>query len=129
MHDPRSVGVIECPRQRFDQDGGEGRLLWLTLEFFSQRAARDVFHDKERLAVMLADLEDLHDVGVLQAGHRFRLLTKARLLFGGGVFAAQDHFQGHDPVDPELACLVDPSHAAVAQHAQDLVTGHDRLPV
>ena len=42
---------------------------------------------------------------------------------GAGVAAGQDHLEGDDAVEPELAGLVDDAHAAAAQLAQDLVAG------
>ena len=41
-----------------------------------------------------------------------------------GVPAAENHLQGHDAVEPELACLVDDAHAALPEFLQDLVAGH-----
>ena len=74
---------------------------------------------------MLADLVDLHDVRVLQLGHRLRLGAEAGQLLRAGVVARQDHLQGDDPVQLHLPGLVDHAHAAAAQLAEDLVAGHD----
>ena len=73
---------------------------------------------------MLADLVDLHDVGVLQSGDRLRLDAEPLPLRGAGISAAQDHFQGDDAVEADLPGLVNDAHAAAVQLLQDLVAGH-----
>src|SRR5262249_44111345 len=46
----------------------------------------------------------------------------------GGVAAGEDHLEGDETVQPQVAGLVDDTHAAPADFAQDLVTGHFRKP-
>jgi hypothetical protein len=72
---------------------------------------------------VLADLVNLHDAGVVQPSHRLRLDLEARQLLGAGVAAGQDHLQCDDPIQLRLPGLVDDTHAATAQLAQDLVAG------
>ena len=72
---------------------------------------------------MLADVEDLDDVGVLELGDGLGLGQEAGGGLGAGVRAGQDHLQGDDAVEPDLAGLVDDAHAAAAQLAHDLVAG------
>src|SRR5205814_291542 len=73
-------------------------------------------------AVQVADLVDLDDVGVAQAGDGEGLLVEAAQL-GGGVGGAGDHLDGDGPLEADLAGVVDDAHAAVAELAEDLVAG------
>ena len=47
-----------------------------------QSQALDELHDVIRQAVLLADAEDRHDVGVVQLGRRLRLALEAPLVLG-----------------------------------------------
>ena len=121
---PWLVGGVHGPRQRLDQPaascGGSGVPSSLLVE----AAAVDELQREEGQAVVLADLVDLHDVRVLQAGDGLGLGPEAGQLLGAGVVAGQDHLQGDDAVERELPGLVDDAHAAAAQLAQDFVAGH-----
>src|SRR5579871_2339108 len=75
-----------------------------------------------RPAVVIAYLEDLHDVGVLQPGHHFTPRAEAVEPFGAGVHAGLEHLDGHYPVRGRLARLVDHVRRAAAQLRQDLIT-------
>jgi len=57
---------------------------------------------------------------------RLGLGLKAGQLIGGGVRAGRDHLQRHQPLGLHLPRLVDDAHAALAQHAADLVAGDHR---
>src|SRR5262249_51052129 len=46
-------------------------------------------------------------------------------LLGAGVLGVQDHFQGDGAVKTDMPGLVDNSHTAAPQFAQDLETRHD----
>ncbi len=73
------------------------------------------------MAAVFADLEDLHDVGVLQACNRFALGAEAGQFPFAGIFAGQDHLEGHQAVELALPGLVDDAHAAAAQLLQQFV--------
>ena len=53
-------------------------------------------------------------------------VRKRVALVAAGVAAAQDHLEGDEAVEAELAGLVDDAHAAAAQLAQHLVAGDGR---
>ena len=75
---------------------------------------------------MLADVEDLDDVGVLELGDGLGLGQEAGGGLAAGVPAGQDHLQGDGAVESDLAGPVDDPHAAAAQLALDPVAGDDR---
>ena len=81
---------------------------------------------EEGQAVGLADVVDLHDVGVLQAGDGLRLGQEADGGLVVGMGTGQDHLQGAGAVQEDLSGAVDDAHAAAAQLAQDLVAGDGR---
>jgi hypothetical protein len=89
-----------------------------------QRAAAAEFQDDVRQAGLLADLVDLHDIGVLQAGDGLRLGAEARQLGLPGVCPRQDHLQRHQSIQLPVPRLVHHAHASPAQFAKDLVARH-----
>ena len=81
----------------------------------------DELHDVVVQAVLLADAEDRHDVGVVQLGRRPRLALEAAQLPRVEQGVAGQHLDGHVPAQGELLRLVDDPHAAAAHLPQDLV--------
>jgi hypothetical protein len=64
MNDAPGVGVGNRPRQHLDHPGGVAGLLRPAAEVLRQGATCDVFEAEKGQAVVLADLEHLHDVRV-----------------------------------------------------------------
>jgi hypothetical protein len=77
---------VDGPRQRFQQLRGLARRLWSAVETLVQAAPRHVFQGKEQLAGLLSHFMDLHDVRVLEPGHRPRLALKTLAGFRGSPF-------------------------------------------
>ena len=77
VEDTAPVGMVDGTGERFDQPGRRPRLLWRTRELPVETAAVHVFEHQVIHAVLVADFMDLHDVGMLQAGHRFGLGAEA----------------------------------------------------
>ena len=78
VDDVEGVGVGEAVAQLLEQPqlaGERGRLP--APDPHRQRLAVDVFHGDERLAVLLADVEDADDVLVLEHAGRVRFLHEA----------------------------------------------------
>src|SRR5262249_61441143 len=100
--DPAVRGGGDGPGQRLDQPGRLGHRKRLPGQALRQAAAFDVLQREDRYAVVLADLVDLYDVRVVQAGDRLGFRLEARPLLGAGVAAGEDHLQGDDPVELEL---------------------------
>ncbi len=76
---------------------------------------------------MLANLVDLHDVGMLEPGDGLALPAEPRALGRPRVGSRQDHLQGDNPGQPDLPCLVNNTHPAAAEDAQDLITRHGHI--
>jgi hypothetical protein len=63
---------------------------------------------------------------VLEPGDCLRLRPEPSKFLRPGVGARQDHLQGDQPLEPDLAGAVDDAHAAPAQDAEDRVAGEGR---
>jgi hypothetical protein len=89
----------------------------------SQSAApADQFHDQEVGIVVLGDIEDFHQVGMIELGGRPRFpektLQDSRI--AGHAFGNQ--FQGHSPWHYEILGFINHPHAAFAEPAQDAIS-------
>src|SRR5262249_27257758 len=80
-------------------------------------------HREERPALVLADLVDPHDAGVVEGGCQLRLGLEAADAVLGRKRPGADHLDGDDAVEPEVSGLVDDAHASTSQLAFDRVTG------
>lgn len=75
---------------------------------------------------MLADVVELHDIGVRQVRDGLGLDLKADLLLHAGVLAVQEHLEGDPTIRLHLPGSVDDAHAAATEHSLDLVAGDRR---
>src|SRR5208282_4398709 len=80
-----------------------------------QRHAFEKFHGNKRLAILVADIVDRADVGMVQRRSSLGLALKARqrLRITGNVF--RQKFKRHKTVKPRVLGLVDNSHAAATE--------------
>ena len=120
---PRRCASATPRASGFDQPGRPPRRPGRAVEPAVQAAAVDVLQLEERQAVGLADVVDLDDVGVLQAGDGLGLGQEAGDGLGAGMGPGQDHLERAGTVQADLPGPVDDAHAAAAQLAQDLVAG------
>jgi hypothetical protein len=82
---PPRMGVVNRPGQDLNQLGGSAGRLRLGGQFRLQGTALEQLQRQERLALVLADLENLDDVGMLEPGIGKGFGAKA-----GQPFAAAD---------------------------------------
>ena len=115
------MGGVDGAGQGLDQLRRGAGVLGSAGQVLGQAAALDVLHGEERPAVVRADVVDLHDVGVDQAGDRAGLPAETGQLLGAAERPVQNHFQGDHPIQAALVRPVDDAHAAAAQLAQDLI--------
>ncbi len=125
MNDALPVGHVHGPHQELDEPGRFVGGLRFARQAPRQAAAFDELQREEGQAVVFADLEDLHHVGVLQARQRGRLgaeaVEKGRQLLRAADEPCLDHLEGDEAVQGEVAGLVDDAHSAPAPFAKDLV--------
>ncbi len=87
----------------------------------------DVIHREVVLALALAGFVDGDDVGVMQAGRRFRLGPEPQDHLRAAHAARLDHLHRHDPVEAELAGAIDHPHAAFGDLLQQFVVAERAL--
>ena len=126
VEDAVLVGEVHRPRQAGAEQRGLARRQGLAAQLAVERSAVDEFEREERQPILFADVVDLDDVRMLEGGDRLGLDVEAGQLMGAGMGARQDHLEGHEPVEPALACLVHDAHAAPAELAEDPVAGDGR---
>ena len=81
----------------------------------------DVAHREVVLSLVLADLENRHDVGMVEQGRRLRLGMKAIVVGFRGQLSGENHFHRDDAVERNLAGLVDHAHAAAGDLVHELI--------
>jgi hypothetical protein len=74
----------------------------------------------------VADVVDLHDVGVPQPGDHFRLALEPLPLLGARVRVREEHLQGDDAAETQVPGPEDDPHAAAAEHGLHFVTRDPR---
>src|SRR5262245_47096172 len=114
MHYPALVGVMHGPGQRLDQGGGLVGRQRAAGQHLRQAGAFHELQDEVGLPLLLADLVDVDDVGVLQTGDRQRLAPEAAHLLRAGQVAGADHLEGNAAAQPHLPGLVHHAHPAPA---------------
>ena len=85
MHRPRD-GRQQLGRALRDHCRQRGSVL-------GEAAALDQLHAEVMLALVLADLVDRHDVGMIEIGRGLRLGVEALHVGGGGQLAGKDHLE------------------------------------
>ena len=91
------------------------------LDHMLESFAVQEFHGDERKAVLLANVVDRADVGVVECGRGlgFALETAERLRVAGHFIGKE--LQGHEATQPCVLGFVDHTHAAAAQPLKDAV--------
>ncbi len=100
MHNALLMRVVDRPRHRFQQLGGKPRRLWFATGEFSQRLSLDELEGNIGTPVLLADVKDLRNVGMLQPSHHLGLRAKPREMFSPGMVACQNHLQRDQTLEP-----------------------------
>ncbi len=90
-------------------------------ELLGEVAPLDELHAEIALVVVLADLVNRHDAGVVQQRDGLGFILEPAQLGVVGQESGLDHLEGDGPIEADLPGLVDDAHAAAAQLFQDLV--------
>jgi hypothetical protein len=89
------------------------------LEELAEVGAVDELHEEEVEAAGLTEVVDGDDVGMIEGREGVGLFFEAQGEFRvEGAFGSEE-FEGDDPVEGALACLVDDAHAAPAEAGED----------
>ena len=121
MNDRRDVRVVEPGTELFQdrqllRDPGDRA----PPDQLGERLPRHVLHRDERTVVVLADVEDRHDVGMVETAGGPGLSREA-LACRGVVEARFEELDHHQPVDRRITGQIDRTHAAVGEEPLDLI--------
>ena len=122
MDDPRSWATWMALASATSSSAAWPARLGVARQAIFQGSPLEQLQGHERHPVGLADLVDLHDVGMPEPGDRLGLDAEPGQVVGTGPVPA-DHLQGDQPVQAALAGLVDDAHAPFANQVHDLVGG------
>ena len=121
MDDARGVGHVQGIgdldgelQQRIQIQGTAGDLV-------GQDAAVEVLHDDESAAVLLPDVMDRADVGVIEGGCRLRLALEAGERQGISGHRLREKLESDEAMQARVFRLVNHAHAPAAQFLDDAV--------
>jgi hypothetical protein len=99
------------------------KIEWTALDAMLQGRAIQVFHRDKSFAVLLANIVNGADVGMVQGRGRLRFPLKSRQHLRVRGHIVGQEFQGDEPPQARILRLVDDSHAAAAEHLYDAIVG------
>ena len=124
MDQPRVVSVGEALAELFHQrELATDRDGCPPLDHLAQRLAIDVLHGDERLPLVLADVVDGDDVGMLKASGRARFAQKARAHL---IVVDPEELEGDQAVDGGIERQIQRAHASLPETFADFVSTDDR---
>ncbi len=126
MKDSHFVGVLHGASDREQRGDRIGTAPGRAIESLGEIAAIEILERKEHSATDFADLEQLHDIRMLQAGNGLGFGEKARAIAVACVIAGENHLQCHEPAKFFLPGEINDTHAATAEFANDFVAGNSR---
>ncbi len=127
MDDPGRVRGVDRQGHIAEQNGC---LTWRQRTVFEpirQASPTRELKSQKRHTFALTDLEDLHDVRMLQTRDRLSFGQETTAELGIGEARAADHFQGHDTLQLLVHAAINDSHRSLSESALDAVRA-DGLP-
>src|SRR5262249_36334382 len=101
--------------------GRSSGILLVRFDALGQAAAEDELHRKVALAIVLADLVNRDDSGMVEQRHRFSFVLKTAQLIVTGQDASPDPFERDRPIQAALPAIVDATHSPAAKLPDDLI--------
>src|SRR6516165_11937853 len=86
-----------------------------------ERLALEILHDQERRPVLLADVIQRADVGMIELRDRAGLAVESLAELRIGSQRGGEHFDRNDPIETGVARAVDLTHAASTKRCDDFV--------
>ncbi len=122
MDDPLLVRVIERPRQLdADLDDVPRRHRLRSLQRFGERLAFDELHRDVRMALVFADVEYRHDVGMRKHACAFRFAQEPPVILAVEAQLRLEQLDRQRTVDLGIEGLVHAGHRAFADDFANLV--------
>ena len=112
--------VGHLPKQR----GGAGGRLRLAVNQLAERSAFDELERDVQTVVVLEDVEDLHDVRMLQLRDGFGFGPEAIGFRRRGMCSGEQPLERDQPAQPLMPSLIDDRHTAPPQQLHDVVARH-----
>ena len=91
------------------------------LDALGERLALQIFHDEKIRAVLLADVVERADIGVIEAGNRACLALEALANFRRIGQMEGQNLQGHGAVEPRIFRAIDFAHSAGADRCDHFI--------
>ena len=88
-----------------------------------QRFAGDVLHHEEQRIAVLANFEDLADVGMIDRGHGHRLAAQTLARVRVSRRLGRQQLDGDLTIEPRVVGAIDLAHASRPEGGQNLVGG------
>ena len=115
MHDRRGVGCGQCRRGLNADVEDLAKCQRSALETLAHGFAFDEFRHQESRGIVIADLVDRQDVGMIERRCGTSLVKKTAKAFRIDAELAAQDFERHRPPKRGIERLVDFAHAAAAQ--------------
>ncbi len=121
MNHAAAVGIGDRPGHLLHEPGRLQRRQGAFPQPRLQALALDQIHREVVSPIVLADLEDADDAGMIQVGGGFRLDAEPLHVLPVGKPTRQDHLDRHQAVQADLPGLVHDPHAPFAELVQEHV--------
>ena len=119
------MGEMDRAADGCQNGGGLARRQRAIGQAFGERAAVDELHAEVGLAVGLTDFVKRNDVRMLKARDELGFGLKAGDIGRRSDRAAENHLEGDDAIETNLAGFVNHAHAAAAELFEQLVVAED----
>src|SRR5262249_54306833 len=123
MNDSLAVCSVERVGDFDRQREKQVQLHRLAVDQVLQRLAREALHHDEEVAIMLADLVDSADIGVIQSRCGAGLAAEALKSLGVVGRIVGKKFEGDEAAERGVLGLVDDTHPTAAEKLNDAVMG------
>src|SRR5262245_18961662 len=100
---------MDRPGQNFDESRRTRGRLRRSVELLTKTSRGDEFHRQKGASLVLAGIENLHDLRMLQPSDQLGFGVKPQILLRAGMRSRRQDLQGHCAVDAALAGLIDDS--------------------
>ncbi len=128
MDDAALMGIVDGAGERLHQPGTRLGAQGRTVQLLGETRAVNKLQGHVGPAVVLADVMDPDDVGMLEAGDCLGFGAEAGDPPSRRLYAGQDHLEGDQAIEACLSCPVHHAHAAASAFRQDFVA-RDCRPV
>ncbi len=121
MHDSLGVSRVECIRHLNGHREQNFQIQWPPPNTVLQGRAIEVFHGDKRQAILLANVVNRADVGMIERRGSLGLTLEPAERLRVTRDLIRQELQGHETVQPSVLGLIDHAHSAAAELFNDAV--------